>query len=303
MATAVAKETEMSLTLTQQVKASPQRVFDAWLDPQLICKWLGPKVWVESCETVVLEPRVGGKYQLRTRTRAIPGREGCSGGGVSGVYRQIDRHTRLSFTWIRAGEEIETLVTVQFEPSGGGTLVTLTHQGFTSEQAREQHAQGWSGSLVQLADLLELRLTLKQQVKAPPARVFDALLDPKQVCKWMGPRSMVESCEVMALDARVGGRYRLKMNKRADAPATGRPTTLFVTGVYQQIDRPNRLAYSWMWEDQQHESHLAFELKPNAGGTEVTLIHEGFANVESMQGHNMGWTASLQQLANLLETA
>src|SRR6185437_14888095 len=149
----------------------------------------------------------------------------------------------------------------------------------------------------------ELKLTLKQQVKAPPARVFEALLDPKQVCQWMGPRSMVESCEVMSLDARVGGRYRLKMNKRADAPSTGRPATLFVTGVYQQIDRPNRLAYSWMWEDQQHESHLAFELKPNAGGTEVTLIHEGFANIESMQGHNMGWTASLQQLAALLETA
>lgn len=149
----------------------------------------------------------------------------------------------------------------------------------------------------------ELKLTLKQQVKASPQRVFDALLDPKQVCQWMGPRSMVESCEVMALDARVGGRYRLKMNKRADAPQQGRPGTLFVTGVYQQIDRPNRVAYSWMWEDQQHESRVAFELKPSAVGTEVTLIHEGLANVESMQGHNMGWTASLQQLAGLLEKA
>ena len=147
----------------------------------------------------------------------------------------------------------------------------------------------------------ELKLTLKQQVKAPPARVFEALLDPKQVCQWMGPRSMVESCEVMALDARVGGSYRLKMNRRAQTD--DRPRTLFVTGIYQQIDRPNRVAFSWMWEDQQHESHVAFELKPNAGGTEVTLIHQGFANLQTMQGHNNGWTASLQQLAALLETA
>ena len=91
------------------------------------------------------------------------------------------------------------------------------------------------------------------------------------------------------------------MQRRADAP--NGPGTLFVTGVYQEIDRPKRLVYSWAWEDQGHESRVEFELRAHAGGTEVTLIHEGFASFESMTGHSRGWTASLQQLAEVLGTA
>ena len=297
MAMAIASEAELKVTLTQHVNAPPSRVFEAWLDPQLLCKWIGPRAWVESCEVAVLEPRVGGKYQLQTRSKPMPGREAC-GNGVTGVYRQIDRHTRLSFTWMRDGDDAETLVTVDFKPDGAGTLVTLTHAGFRSEPVREQHAAGWGGSLPQLADLLELRLTLRQQVNAPPPRVFDALLDPKLVCQWMGPRTMVKTCEVLTLEPRVGGTYRLKMDRRADAP--NGPGTLFVTGRYQQIERPTRLVYSWMWEDQQHESQVAFELKAHAGGTEVTLIHDGFASIESRQGHEQGWTVSLRQLGEMV---
>ncbi len=298
MVTTIANETELKLTVTQQVNAPPRRVFDAWLDPRLLGKWIGPRAWVESCEAVVLEPRVGGRYELITQPRPVPGREPCKA-GVSGVYREIDRHTRLSFTWRRDGDDYETLVTVQFEPSGTGTRVTLTHEGFTSEEARGQHSAGWSGSLTQLADLVELRLTVTQQVKASPQRVFDALLDPTQVSRWMGPRTMVEACEVMTLDPRVGGRYRIRMDRRADAP--NGPGTIFVTGTYEEIDPPNRLAFSWMWEDKGHSSRVAIDLKPHAGGTEVTLTHEGLADVESQQGHGRGWPITLQQLAALLD--
>ena len=134
MTVASAIETEPKLTLTRHVNAAPQRVFEAWLDPQLLCKWIGPRAWVESCEVALLEPRVGGRYQLRTHSKPLPGHDACKG-GVGGVYRRIDRHTRLAFTWVRDGEDTETLVTVQFEPAGSGTLVTLTHEGFTSQQA------------------------------------------------------------------------------------------------------------------------------------------------------------------------
>ena len=296
--TAVAPE--LKLTLSKQINASPQRVFQAWLDPQLLCKWIGPRAWVESCEAIALEPRVGGRYELRTQTRPMPGRDDCTG-GVTGVYRAIDRHTRLSFTWRRSGEDSDSLVTVLFEPNSSGTLLTLTHEGFTSEQARDQHAEGWRGSLTQLGDLVELRLTLQQQVNAPPHKVFDALLDPKLVCQWMGPRTMVNSCEVMAMEPRVGGRYRLKLDRRADSP--NGPGTMFVTGVYREITRPSRLIYSWLWEDQGHESQVTYDLSPHAGGTQVTITHDGFASVESKLGHQRGWTVSMQQLAKLFGAA
>lgn len=144
-------------------------------------------------------------------------------------------------------------------------------------------------------------LVLKQQVNAPPHRVFDALIDPKLVCQWMGPKMMVASCNVLAMDARVGGQYRIKMDLRPDAPHA--PGPLIVTGTYQTIDRPTRLVYSWVWEHEGHESKVTYELRPHAGGTEVTLIHEGLANAEVRQGHSRGWTACLQQLAQVIGAA
>ena len=148
------------------------------------------------------------------------------------------------------------------------------------------------------ANETQLNLTVTQHVNASPQQVFDALLDPKLVCRWLGPRSMVEACEVITLEPRVGGRYRLKMVRRADSPMG--PGDLFVAGVYRQIDRPNRLVYSWSWDHQPHESQVTYDLKPHAGGTEVTLTHDGLASIESQQSHGRGWTASLQQLADIL---
>ncbi len=298
MAAPSATEDQLKLTLTQHIKASPQQVFEAWLDPDVLCRWLGPHEWVESCKTAVQEPHVGGRYQLSMNSKAVPGHKPC-GSGVSGVYRTIEKYTRLAFTWIRDGENVEMLVTVQFEPQGAGTLVTLTHEGFASQEACDQHRAGWGPSLVQLAELTEPRLVLTQQIKASPKQVFEALLDPKLIGRWLGPRSMVQSCEVMAIEPRVGGAYRIKMEKRTDSP-TG-PGTIFVTGIFREINPPNRVVYTWMWEEQQVQSEVTFELEAHGGGTQLTLTQVGFATTQSKLGHSRGWTGSLQQLAEILQ--
>ena len=132
-----------------------------------------------------------------------------------------------------------------------------------------------------------LTLRLTQQVNASPERVFDALLDPKSVGAWMGPRTMVEACIPEALDPHVGGVYRLRMRRRADSPRG--PGDQVVTGVYREIDRPRRLVFTWQWEDEVHQSLVTFNLRPSGGGTEVTLVHENLPTPESRDGHNRGW--------------
>ena len=97
---------------------------------------------------------VGGLYriQIKDPSGAIH--------TVGGVYQEIQRPTRLVFTW--AWEEAgdcgggtddpitETLVTVEFHQVETGTELILTHEQLPTEEAREKHQEGWSGCLTQL---------------------------------------------------------------------------------------------------------------------------------------------------------
>ena len=49
----------------------------------------------------------------------------------------------------------ETLVTVEFHDVGGATEVVLTHEYFPDTNMRDEHSNGWSGCLEQLAKLVE----------------------------------------------------------------------------------------------------------------------------------------------------
>ena len=65
------------------------------------------------------------------------------------------------------------------------------------------------------ADTNETTLAITRLFDAPPARVFDAWLKREEWQSWIGPEGM--SCEVPVLEPRVGGRYRLTMNRRPRA--------------------------------------------------------------------------------------
>ena len=41
-------------------------------------------------------------------------------------------------------------MTLTFKPDGGGTLMTLTHEQFFDEAARDRHEGGWSGMMQNL---------------------------------------------------------------------------------------------------------------------------------------------------------
>lgn len=135
--------TDLILRVTQQVPASPERVFDAWLDADMLAKFMltGPDSGVSSAET---EAKVGGAYRI-VMTNDM--------GEVPhwGEYREIDRPGRLVFTWNSPHAAPDSLVTLTFAPAGGGTLVTLVHEKFPSEGSREGHIKGWTGILETLS--------------------------------------------------------------------------------------------------------------------------------------------------------
>ena len=70
---------------------------------------------------------------------------------VRGVYREVVPNRRLVHTWCWEGSDAESLVTVDLAPeSAGTTRLTLTHSRFAQAEARDKHAQGWTGCLAKL---------------------------------------------------------------------------------------------------------------------------------------------------------
>jgi len=135
-----------SLTLKRRLNAPPEKVYAAWTDPAQISKWFGPDTGgVKHAET---DLRTGGRYAIEFRT--TDGEEHH----VSGVYREVVPNERLQFTWAwKTMPERESLVTVLIRPDGNGSLLTLTHEQFYDEPARDRHEWGWNGALGKLERL------------------------------------------------------------------------------------------------------------------------------------------------------
>jgi uncharacterized protein YndB with AHSA1/START domain len=138
--------TAPSLTLKRRFNASPAKVFAAWTDPALLMRWMGPKE-IENVNADC-DPRIGGAY--RFVMRAVDGETH----EFSGVYREVVKDEKLVFTWAwRSTPERQSLVTILIKPDGDGALLTLIHEQFADEAARDRHAHGWGGSLDRLEQL------------------------------------------------------------------------------------------------------------------------------------------------------
>lgn len=132
-----------SLTLVRRLNAPPAKVFAAWTDPAQITQWMGPGDVV--CLHAQADVRTGGGYRIVMRS---PGGEEHD---VSGVYREVVPDAKLVFSWAwRSTPERESLVTVALRPDGEATELTLTHEQFFDEAARDRHREGWSGGLDKL---------------------------------------------------------------------------------------------------------------------------------------------------------
>jgi uncharacterized protein YndB with AHSA1/START domain len=136
-----------SLTIKRRVNASPAKVFSAWTDPEKLKQWfLHPNLEPVLAES---DPRVGGRYRIVTRS--ADGEEH----DVSGTFREVVPDEKLVFTWAwRSTPERESLVTIALKGDGDGTLLTLTHEQFFDEAARDRHQAGWRPVLDRLEQLV-----------------------------------------------------------------------------------------------------------------------------------------------------
>jgi len=96
------------------------------------------------------------------------------------------------------------------------------------------------------------------------------------------------------MDVRVGGRFRLSFK-------TGDGEYHEVSGVYQEVVPDQRLVFSWAWHSTpERESLVAISLRADRDGTLLTLHHEQFFDQAARDGHERGWTGTLDTLEKYL---
>ncbi len=137
------------LRMEREFKSPPERVFAAFTDPALFAQWWGPEGM--ACPVCEIDLRVGGKW--RTFLRGTHGEY-----WVSGVYREIAPSRRLAFTWAWEENGVrghETIVELDFLPSGRNTRLVLQQRRFETAESRDRHTHGWGSSFNCLDQFLQ----------------------------------------------------------------------------------------------------------------------------------------------------
>ena len=142
--------TKPSLTIKRRINAAPAKVYAAWTDPEKLAIWFGmPAKMQEGSLRAETDPRIGGRYQI-----SFTGIDG-EYFQVGGIYRDIVPNELLVMSWAwHSTPERESLLTISLKPDGAGTLLTLLHEQFFDETARDNHARGWNELFVKLETYL-----------------------------------------------------------------------------------------------------------------------------------------------------
>jgi uncharacterized protein YndB with AHSA1/START domain len=136
---------------------------------------------------------------------------------------------------------------------------------------------------------------LHRVFKAPPERVYKAILDPAANCKWLPPNGF--TCTVHHLDAKVGGTYKMSFTNFS----TGKSHSF--GGEYVELVPGERVVATDKFDDPNMPGQMrtAYTLKKVSLGTEVNILQEGIPAAIPEEACYLGWQESLEQLARLVE--
>ena len=138
---------DLKVNINKVINAPIKKVFDAWLDPQMLSKFMmGMPDMPES--DVENDPREGGNFTIimHYRGEKLP---------HTGRYVEISRPDKLVFTWASHHSVVEnSTVTLNFTKVDDNKInVSLSHVRFIDEEARSAHEGGWGSILNKLNEI------------------------------------------------------------------------------------------------------------------------------------------------------
>jgi uncharacterized protein YndB with AHSA1/START domain len=136
---------------------------------------------------------------------------------------------------------------------------------------------------------------LHRVFKAPPERIYKAILDPAANCKWLSPNGF--TCTVEHIDAKVGGTYKMSFTNfsTGNSHAFG--------GKYLELEPGKRIVATDVFDDPNlpGEMRTTYTFNKVSIGTEVNIVQEGIPAAIPAEACYLGWQESLENLAKLVE--
>ena len=147
----MSQRTGTSISVHRLIKAPRQRVYDAWIDPEIRKLWwrATPEM---ACDLCQIDAQVGGSYRIAMH-------EGDKQHITIGQFVELDPPKKLVFTWSWEGIDFGKDSTVTIElleaelDDQPATELVLTHERLLSAHERSEHNAGWMGCLKQLGKM------------------------------------------------------------------------------------------------------------------------------------------------------
>ena len=136
---------------------------------------------------------------------------------------------------------------------------------------------------------------LHRVLRAKAEKVYRAFVDVDAVARWLPPNGF--TCKVDQLDAKVGGKFRMSFRNfsTGNGHAFG--------GTYLEVVPAERLRYTDKFDDPNLPGEMitTVSLRAVSCGTELSVVQEGIPAVIPTEMCYLGWQASLDHLARLVE--
>jgi uncharacterized protein YndB with AHSA1/START domain len=118
----------LEVTVERTIPASPQDVFDAWLNPKI------PGNPWHMADRLLLNPTVDGFFYWTFKGTPHYGR-----------FTAVERAVRIEHTWMSPNTAgLESTVSVTFKAKGKDTLMKLVHSGLPETEGGRSHEKGWT---------------------------------------------------------------------------------------------------------------------------------------------------------------
>lgn len=133
-------------------------------------------------------------------------------------------------------------------------------------------------------------------LRTSPERVYRAFTTAAAFAKWLPPHGF--AAEIDALEARVGGTYRMRFIHLGSGNASG------FSGTYLELVPGERIRYTARFDEAlglPGEMQTTVVLRAVSCGTEVTIRQDGIPDMIPREGCHLGWQESLALLALLVE--
>jgi uncharacterized protein YndB with AHSA1/START domain len=133
-------------------------------------------------------------------------------------------------------------------------------------------------------------LTLTRLIDAPRDLVFRAWTEPEHLMQWSAPHGFTVTHAEGEL--KPGGKWRSCMRSPDGQD-------LWLGGAYREIVPPERLVFTHAWDGDEpdHETVVTVTLEDVGGKTRLTLHQAAFASMADRDGHEGGWSETLDRLA------